>query len=271
MTSNPAKNTTKESTYMKRSSKELKRIAREQLNNRYRVPMGAFVTASIIAAAIEIPFSMSLGDNPSITQLIITFLAEYLILLLSQILSAGVIRVHLNMARGYEFRIQQIFAPFRERFERYFGAAFFLSLLSIAVCIPMIAGILVFAFCADNFAFPALILGFVVSVILVVYVALTYNFVFFFLLDYPQMKAIDAFHESRRLMQHNRLRLFRLLLSFIGYGVLVLCSLGIASLWVSPYMTQTLVTFYLDATGELDQIPVRSYYTNATPYSRPEF
>jgi uncharacterized membrane protein len=256
---------------MKRSSKELKRIAREQLNNRYRIPMGAFVTAGIIAAALEIPFSMSLGDNPSASQLTITFLAEYLILLLSQILNAGVTRVHLNLARGQEFRIQQIFAPFRERFERYFCASFFLSLISIVSYIPMIAGILVFAFCEGSFAVSALILGFAISVILATYIALTYTFVFFFLLDYPQMKAIDAFRESRRLMKHNRLRFFLLLLSFIGYLVLICCSLGIASLWVSPYMVHTLVIFYLDATGELDRIPVCSYYTNPTPYSRPEF
>ncbi len=47
--------------------------------------------------------------------------------------------------------------------------------------------------------------------------------------------------------------------SFAGYGALIVCSLGLASLWAAPYMTQTLVTFYLDCTCELDRIPVRDY------------
>lgn len=60
-------------------------------------------------------------------------------------------------------------------------------------------------------------------------------------------------------MHGNRLRLLYILLSFIGYGLLVLCSFGIASLWVVPYQAETLVIFYLDCTDELNRIPVRSY------------
>ena len=49
---------------MSRSSSELKRISRDILNNRYSVPMAAFLTASLIPTLIEIPFSMTLGDYP---------------------------------------------------------------------------------------------------------------------------------------------------------------------------------------------------------------
>jgi uncharacterized membrane protein len=60
-------------------------------------------------------------------------------------------------------------------------------------------------------------------------------------------------------MKHKRFKLLGLLLSFIGYDILIACSLGIASLWVNPYITESQTIFYLDATGELDHIPVRSY------------
>ena len=36
---------------------------------------------------------------------------------------------------------------------------------------------------------------------------------------------------------------------------------------ISPYMTQTLLTFYLDGTGELDQIPVRDYDQEARRFT----
>ena len=73
------------------------------------------------------------------------------------------------------------------------------------------------------------------------------------------MKVLAAFRECRLLMKGNRGRLFYLFLSFIGWSLLSLCSLGIAALWVRPYMNQTFVIFYLDCTGELDRIPVRTY------------
>ncbi len=55
---------------MSRSSSELKRISRDILNNRYSVPMAAFLTASLIPTLIEIPFSMTLGDYPGCLQTI---------------------------------------------------------------------------------------------------------------------------------------------------------------------------------------------------------
>lgn len=56
---------------MKRTSKELKRIARDILNDRYRVPMAAFAATTLIATVIESPFSFSMGDNPTNMQLVI--------------------------------------------------------------------------------------------------------------------------------------------------------------------------------------------------------
>ena len=60
---------------------------------------------------------------------------------------------------------------------------------------------------------------------------------------------------------------FYILFSFLGWGALAICSFGIAALWISPYMTQTLLTFYLDGTGELDQIPVRDYDQEAKRFT----
>ena len=78
---------------MSRSSSELKRISRDILNNRYSVPMVAFLTASLIPTLIEIPFSMTLGDYPGTPQLIISTIADILILLIAQMLDTGVIFV----------------------------------------------------------------------------------------------------------------------------------------------------------------------------------
>ncbi len=245
---------------MKRSSKEIKRISRDMLNNRYSVPMGAFVAAGLIPALIEIPFSLSSGDYPSTPQLIITTAARFLILLIGQMLLIGVFLVHLNMTRKKEFHIVQIFQPFREGTDRYFGAVLLYTLLLLLAGAPAITGILWF-YSAGPTASSAVILTVtcLLSIILIVAFMLNFQLIYLFLLDDPQMKVTAAFGKCRRLMKGNKKRLFSLFFGFLGWGGLIACSFGIAALWAAPYMIQVLVTFYLDCTEELDQIPVREY------------
>lgn len=245
---------------MKRTSRELGRISRDILNNRYRIPMGAFVAAGLITAVIRLPFSSPENDFQTVPQLVITLLAEFLIMLISQVLRAGVVQVHLNMTRAKEFHLLQIFNPFRAGTDRYFGASFLLCILFILCCLPFTSGSVYF-YLTDTTAFSICVLALsgLLSLALILLLLLNYTFVLFFLLDYPQMKVMSAFGECRKMMKGNQGRFLILLTGFAGYGALIVCSLGLASLWAAPYMTQTLVTFYLDCTCELDRIPVRDY------------
>ena len=129
---------------MSRSSSELKRISRDILNNRYSVPMAAFLTASLIPTLIEIPFSMTLGDYPGTPQLIISTIADILILLIAQMLDTGVMLVHMNMTRGQTYRIRDVFTPFRNGAERFFLAAVLFDVFLVIAGIPAIAGVLYF-------------------------------------------------------------------------------------------------------------------------------
>ena len=255
---------------MKRTSKELKRIARDILNNRYTIPMGAFVTAGLIPSVIEIPFSLSDVAYPTTSQIVICCLAQFLILLVGQVLDAGVAQIHLNMTRAKEFKLGQIFDPFRQGADRFFGAAFLFFIFTLLLCLPMFAGTVYFYYTdVTATSIVALIAGILVSLIFVIAFTLNYQMVFFFLLDYPKMKVINAFKESRLLMKGNKKRFLYILFSFIGWNLLVVCSLGIAGLWVTPYQTQTIITLYLDCTGELDRIPVRNYNPQSAPSSNP--
>ena len=129
---------------MSRSSSELKRISRDILNNRYSVPMAAFLTASLIPTLIELPFSMTLGDYPGTPQLIISTIADILILLIAQMLDTGVMLVHMNMTRGQTYRIRDVFTPFRNGAERFFLAAVLFDVFLVIAGIPAILGILYF-------------------------------------------------------------------------------------------------------------------------------
>ena len=250
---------------MKRTSKELKRIARDILNDRYRVPMAAFAATTLIATVIESPFSFSMGDNPTNMQLVISLIAELLISVVSFVLGCGVAKIHLSMTRGNDFRIRDIFDPFKKNTDRFFIAGFLFLLMIFVSMIPVIGGF-TYAVIAD-FSVVSIVIAAatgILSLILSCYFMLTYHFIGYITLDHPELKCLEVFKECRLLMHGNRLRLLYILLSFIGYGLLVLCSFGIASLWFVPYQTETLVIFYLDCTDELNRIPVRSYEKTAT-------
>ena len=113
---------------MKRTSKELKRIARDILNDRYRVPMAAFAATTLI----ESPFSFSMGDNPTNMQLVISLIAELLISVVSFVLGCGVAKIHLSMTRGNDFRVRDIFDPFKKNTDRFFIAGFLFLLMIFA-------------------------------------------------------------------------------------------------------------------------------------------
>lgn len=72
----------------------------------------------------------------------------------------------------------------------------------------------------------------------------SYAMTFYILRDNPNMPANDAITESRRMMDGNKLRLFCLHLSFIGWILLSALTLGILTLWVVPYMQTAQAAFY---------------------------
>ena len=72
----------------------------------------------------------------------------------------------------------------------------------------------------------------------------------FLLVDHPEMGAAESIDESRRLMDGNKWRLFVLCLSFLGWGLLCILTLGILSFWLVPYMHTTFAAFYRSVVAE---------------------
>ncbi|MFX3617069.1 MAG: DUF975 family protein [Sporolactobacillus sp.] len=81
--------------------------------------------------------------------------------------------------------------------------------------------------------------------------SLSYAMTYFVLKDHPDYSASEAITESRQLMKGYKGDLFLLLLSFIGWGLLSLLTLGIGLLWLVPYVGVTLAEFYQQRVHEL--------------------
>ena len=76
--------------------------------------------------------------------------------------------------------------------------------------------------------------------------ALSYAMTAYILVDYPELSANKAIELSMAMMKGHKYDLFYLYLSFIGWILLCLLTLGIGYLWLIPYIQSAQSSFYLD-------------------------
>ncbi|OIK15786.1 hypothetical protein BIV60_08460 [Bacillus sp. MUM 116] len=74
--------------------------------------------------------------------------------------------------------------------------------------------------------------------------SIAYSQTYFLLRDHPEYSVLEAITESRRRMNGYKWKYFLLGLSFIGWGILCLFTLGIGFLWLVPYVSTALAAFY---------------------------
>ena len=71
-----------------------------------------------------------------------------------------------------------------------------------------------------------------------------YSMTYYISLDHPEYSVDECIESSKRMMYGHKWELFVLQLSFIGWILLGLVSLGIGLLWVIPYMETTKAHYY---------------------------
>lgn len=138
------------------------------------------------------------------------------------VIQLGYARYLLNQHDGHPFRFGDLFSQF-DRFGTGFAQAFLRNLYTILWTLLFIV--------------PGLIKGF------------SYAMTPFILADHPEMTANEAITASRKLMDGHKGELFVLGLSFFGWNLLCIFTLGIASLWITPYLNAAYAAFYRELTG----------------------
>lgn len=71
----------------------------------------------------------------------------------------------------------------------------------------------------------------------------------FILAEHPELTASQAIARSKEMMYGNRLRLFCLHFSFIGWRILCVLTAGIGNLWLTPYTQAANAAFYREISG----------------------
>ncbi len=241
---------------MNKRNAQLKSSARQNLLGHYRTVVAALFLTALFTIVLNIPFSNMMQQGIAFSawsRTLTGLLGSVIVSLISFLLSAGISRIHLQLAREQDASLRGIIHPFRNRPDKYFGygllimaVSFLCELPGIICLIPVLSGtaglssigsigwtILAVALCA---------IGAVVWIILM----LSWSMTVFLLLDDPGLSVMNAIRESRRMMKGNMRRFFLMHLSFVAWILFSVLSLLIGLLWILPYMTQSRVCFYLD-------------------------
>lgn len=237
-----------------RTSGELKRLAREFLTGNYTTPVLASILATAIPGILLSAFPFHPAEGISI-EFVCYLTATAIISVLASLLGVGLTRLHLHLARKQEISVLELFWVFRNKPDRYILGILFLYLLAFS---PLVFFV-IFYLSARTAVFLSSFLFFicvsVAGLLLVIYefwLLLSYSLIFPIYLDQPNLSVLDGFRNSRKLMYGNKIRMMMLIMSFLGWGLLGILSMGIGFLWIQPYLTQASVNLYLDIKGELD-------------------
>ena len=80
--------------------------------------------------------------------------------------------------------------------------------------------------------------------------AIAYSMTPYILKDYPELSPNQAINLSQKMMKGHKFDFFYLVLSFLGWALLCILTLGIGTLWLSPYVYTSFAAFYEDVKKE---------------------
>lgn len=174
-------------------------------------------------------------------------LMELLITLYQWVMMFGYTAYALGLARrtgpGYRTLLEG-FAHLGKALLVSFLTGLFTTLWGLAATLPGVVVIIIGSL-ADSYGLVFLgVLLVLCGAVVELIVSYRYRLATYFLLDNPDMGALASITASKQAMRGHKGELFVMDLSFLGWWILSAFTLGILSLWVSPYCWASEANFY---------------------------
>lgn len=233
-----------------RSSKEFRALARQRLTGKWGISILVSFVAALLGGtgggrssafssrytfeASDLPDAVgawlqSLWENPLIRTALLGTLAVGGIISLAMFIIGGA--VELGQARYYIGLMGGETPEFSILFSRF---SIFLKALGLRLYMAL-------------FVFLWSLLLIVPGII----AAYRYAMAPYLMAQYPEKGIVECVNDSKALMADNKGRLFLLNLSFIGWALLCILTVGLGTLWLHPYTQAASAGFYLERTGQL--------------------
>lgn len=192
---------------------ELKNWAKEKIDGNKLELWKGIILIMAISFAVSI-FESSFQNNKELYNLV-TFLIDIILLPIT----IGLIHFFIKFVKTNEIDKNVLFEHYSE-FWKIVGTMLLVDILIIfgAIC----------------FIVPGIILAF------------SYSLVPYLIVERKDLTITQTLELSRKMMYGHKLDSFVLALSFLGWILLSVLTLGILLIWLYPYMETTMTKFYLD-------------------------
>lgn len=200
--------------------------SRASLSNRWGAAVIAtlvfLVISGVVSAVFTAPANAISGKASEGMSAILTILAWCITLPLSWGYSIAILDYYRNSERT-DIPFGSLFDGFKQ-YMRVFGTMFLYSIYTFLWTLLLIVP------------------GFIK--------AISYSMTPYILKDRPELSYNAAIEESMRLMEGHKMAYFMMQLSFIGWILVCILTLGIGIFWVHPWMSAASCAFYEDLVAE---------------------
>ena len=224
---------------------ELKELSKSQLKGHWTIP----VVLTLLYVVLSTVLSLFQDETNSIPNIIITFILVF---------GLGVWAT-VGLPNFYLMFIEKIGnASFRDvlvSMSKLVKSLIFTIIISVVVFVSTFIVMFVVGGATASFIFTDIIwgLGAIIG-ILVICLFIIALIIFdlalaltpYIIIEHEHLSTIEAMSLSIKMMKGNKWRYFVIQLSFIGWAILAILTLGIGYLWLIPYVSLTQANFYRD-------------------------
>lgn len=243
-------------------TKEFRAIAREKLSGKWGKAVTLFLGYFLIALLLGFVSGL-LGDES-----ILSALLNLAVSIINVPLSYGLLTSFFKLYNDEEVGAFDFLSTGFSNFGRAWAISLrvflkmLLPLVLYIVGILLMSGSLVFTSAsivngssAGTGALIFSILGIILMVISMIWLIIrsyTYEMASYIAIDSPELTTKEAVEKSKIIMPGNRAKLFWLEISFFGWAILTIFTIGIGCLWLAPYMQIANIAFYYFVAGKTE-------------------
>lgn len=194
---------------------------------------------------------------------LLSFILNVLSVIIEVPLSFGLINSYIKLYNDEEIRLSDLFNFGFKNFKKSWKITwqillkliipFIIMLLSIVLIvigvykiygISLLNSIDFISTIGYSFLIICGVILYIISLIWGIMKSYYYKLSYIVAIENPDIISKDAVLKSQELMKGNRSKLFWLHISFIGWAILALCTIGIGYLWLVPYEQLAMIAFY---------------------------
>lgn len=260
--------------------RDCKALARRTLLGRYGTVIGAYFVSSLIQLIVWLlvgagvvftvynagllntflPFNIVF----SFPKVVIGVMASLALFIAACIVSLwfeiGSTKLMLNICRGMKYGIGDVFYGFKSGSNTisYVFAGFALMLIFAAVNTVQRTLFFVSSFFVGEHTYLSILVTAIISLLCMFatyYLATMFIFAKLIIADKPDNTVGSAFSKSRELMKGRKLKGFWLMYLSFFFWYLLMFFCCVSMLWIAPYISCTMIIFYMDADNTLWQLP----------------